>query len=273
MTILLIDMGNTRTKLGLLHTDTPLLDIAPVAFAHDDMPQVSDWLARIKQPIHAVYGIKVAHDALAARLESLVLPWSLTIQWLDSTTPHSLLSNAYQQPEKLGPDRWFSAIGLTNALGNQPQSFIHASFGTATTIDTVLYDSQAAQYHFAGGLILPGPHLMHQSLATHTAKLGLGEGSLAAFPSDTRSAITSGIAAAQAGAVLRQWLVTAEQQNTAPLLFCSGGGRNYVESELQSATQQCAQRRQSFDISPRWCTAPALDGLAMLARTLHSNSA
>src|SRR5690606_40571680 len=59
-----------------------------------------------------------------------------------------------------------------------PISLILASFGTATTIDTLVVKNTDTdpgnavhQYQFPGGLILPGPALMRTSLAENTAHL------------------------------------------------------------------------------------------------------
>lgn len=268
--ILLIDVGNTRTKLSLLRDNASSRDPQTVAYAHQDSAQIGQWLNKLAEPIQQAYGINVAHAEITAQLETLLLPLGIQVQWLDSSTPYAALNNDYATPTKLGPDRWFSAIGLVDTLTQPTPAIVHASFGTATTVDTIYYDAHAARYHFAGGLILPGPQLMHESLALHTAKLGLGEGEMHTFPTETRSAITTGIAAAQAGAVMRQWMASHKLMQHKPLLICSGGGRHYVEAELQSALQQHCFLTQQDATTLHWRAAPALDGLAAIARQQQS---
>src|SRR3546814_3488501 len=68
---------------------------------------------------------------------------------------------------------------------------------------TTLFRSQG-NLVFYGGLILPGPALMRSALATGTANLPEANAPFAAYPTHTHQAISSGIAAAQAGALLRQ---------------------------------------------------------------------
>ena len=63
---------------------------------------------------------------------------------------HAGTDQRYRQPAQLGSDRW-AAAGVCRLPGAHPP-FLLASFGTATTIDTVGPDNV-----FAGGLILPGP--------------------------------------------------------------------------------------------------------------------
>ncbi|MCQ9617615.1 type III pantothenate kinase [Paenalcaligenes niemegkensis] len=268
--ILLIDMGNTRTKLRLFEPDALTHHSDTAAFPHNELNQITDWLKKTPRLSKVAYGINVVDGALTSRLECLLLAEGVQIQWLDGTTPYTSLANSYQSAQKLGPDRWFSAIGLIATLRLPAQSMIHASFGTATTVDTIRYDPQTHQYRFLGGTILPGPLLMHQSLASRTANLGFGEGELELFPTETRSAITTGIAAAQTGAVMRQWLATYELDRKQPLLICSGGGWDYVETALKSALQQ-ERHLAPFDSALlQWRLAPALDGIAAIARQRQS---
>src|SRR5690606_39666042 len=89
---------------------------------------------------------------------------------------------------------------------------------------------------FTGGLILPGAALLARSLSQGTAGLPLARGKPADFPADTDTAIASGIAAAQAGALLRQWRLAADAHpRTSPPLFVNGRHRPRVQAGLQSA--------------------------------------
>lgn len=263
--MLFIDMGNTRTKLSLF---TPHSSVPPTTYAvaHTSMADIAAWLRLAPQPITHAYGIQVAGKERASQLEALLKQANITPQWLDSTTAYAKLHNAYPEPHKLGVDRWFSAIGLVHQYAAQRKAIVHASFGTATTVDSILLEPDTDRYQFAGGLIFPGPALMHQSLATATANLGLGEGQQAIFPTDTRSAISTGVAAAQAGAVVRQWIATAAQCQHAPLLVCSGGGRAYVEHELVRLFNHYCLERSLAPVTIHWQSAPALQGLAAVAR-------
>ena len=116
---------------------------------------------------------------------------------------------------------------------------------------------------FIGGLILPGAALMARSLARGTAELPLTQGEPADFPTDTDTAIASGVAAAQAGALLRQWRLAADAcPGMPPLLFVSGGDWPRVQTELRAALMCVAPGRTD---PPRWLDGPVLDGLASLA--------
>jgi type III pantothenate kinase len=170
--------------------------------------------------------------------------------------------NAYDKPDQLGADRWASMVGLAPYARSGPVML--ASFGTATTVDTLGPDGDD-HLMFHGGLIFPGPALMRSSLVAGTANLPAADGPTAAYPTHTHQAITSGIAAAQAGAVLRQWREGFERFGQAPRVFSSGGGWPVVEAE----TQRLLYRAQGDLGLPkeeiRWLATPVLDGLARVA--------
>ncbi|MBN9402020.1 MAG: pantothenate kinase, partial [Burkholderiales bacterium] len=75
--------------------------------------------------------------------------------------------------------------------------------------------------------------------------------------------IASGIAAAQAGALLRQRRLAADAYpGTRPLLFVSGGDWPRVQGELRAALSRVDPDGTD---PPRWLDSPVLDGLASLA--------
>jgi type III pantothenate kinase len=141
-------------------------------------------------------------------------------------------------------------LGLAARFKTAHPPLVLATFGTATTIDTLNPSN-----HFEGGLILPGPALMRQSLAQGTANLPLASGAGTDYPRQTLQAISTGVVAAQAGAVHRQCLTTQERFGVAPVLCVSGGGWPEVEQEL---------RRLLGHLQIEVLANPVLDGLAYL---------
>ena len=96
---------------------------------------------------------------------------------------------------------------------------------------------------------------MRQSLAQGTANLPLASGESNDYPRHTLQAISTGVVAAQAGAVWRQCNVAARRYGAQPILCVSGGGWPEVEAEVR-------QLMQALDI--RFLPNPVLDGLAKL---------
>lgn len=267
---LLIDIGNTRIKLS--YADAQGLRQVPhtVALAHSDLDQILPWLQQHGLRPGRALGICVASSALAKRVERQLAPIGCAVHWLNATIKCPLLRNDYDQPAQLGADRWLALIGvLAQQKSYVTRPIVHASFGTATTVDTIMPGSVHETARFIGGLILPGPKLMYDALTLNTAQLGKGIGPIQAFPTNTRAAISSGVNAAQAGAVLRQWQLTWQTQHGAPLLVCSGGGWDLIQEEIISAY---AQQRHLLNLAPEsvvWQPTPVLDGLSYMTTVYY----
>ena len=266
--ILLIDAGNTRVKIAWLAPDTGRRAAPPLMLEHSQLPALAGLLDFTPQRI---LGSNVAGSSIRNTLEHTCLAaWGLPIRWHDGRDGHDQLRNGYRDPARLGADRWLGLLGLLQHIQDEPAwqagaACVLASFGTATTIDTLAWhDSDGTrQAAFIGGLILPGAALMARSLSQGTADLPLAQGESTAFPTDTHTAIASGIAAAQAGALLRQYrLAAARCPGAAPLLFVSGGDWPRIQPELQTVLAGTGLDAAT----PRWLDSPVLDGLACLAR-------
>ena len=259
---LLIDAGNTRVKLGWLLPDGSR-ERQVGAFAHADIPDgLPHWLRTLPMRPRAALGVnvggKVLGEAIAGILEREI---ACPMHWQQSTTQALGLRNGYTQAAQLGTDRWLAMLGLWAHPTHRPAGAsrpvqVLASFGTATTIDTL-----SSQGIFEGGLILPGLQLMLNSLASGTANLPLADGQAVELPRDTHQAITTGVLAAQAGAVLRQLLTARNRFPGAALrLAVTGGAWPNIQPELERLLAQAGMA-----ITPWIMDNPVLDGLAMLA--------
>lgn len=261
--MLLVDAGNTRIKFGWLDPATGRRAPDMLALAHPDLDRLPSWLATLPQLPRLALGVNVAGAEAARRIAATVdRHCGATLQWVSSTATAAGVVNGYEQPSRLGTDRWVSLIGLA---GHAPGTAILATFGTATTVDTLGPADATACRRFEGGIILPGPELMRTSLANGTAGLPYAEGDVVPHPCNTHAAISSGIAAAQAGAVLRQWRVAIESLGETPQLYCAGGGWPLVSREVGAGLARAQSDLKIPASAPRWLDAPVLDGLARLA--------
>jgi len=270
--ILLVDIGNTRVKLAWLADGQSVRDTQPHSLDYAELAQFVEHLPHAPE---RVLGSNVAGRATAQALERACRHhWNQVVEWCTAQSGSELLHNPYAQPERLGADRWMGMLGVLRRIrhdadwqGGTP--CILANFGTATTVDTIRRtgpDAHSPEAAFLGGLILPGVTLMAQSLATGTAQLPLAQGACADFPTDTHTAITSGIAAAQGGALLRQWRLARQASGRPPRVFVTGGGWPAVQDDV-CKTLRLAQADLGLPpASPQWLDAPVLDGLACLAR-------
>ncbi len=193
--ILCIDCGNSRIKWGLRAAAGWW---AQGVLAHGEVGQLAaltvDW-----PDVQKILLANVAGPALAARIADVVAAaWpGRPLLTAASCAAAAGVRNGYQQPERLGVDRWCALLG---AWAKVRGCCLVVMAGTATTVDSLNADG-----FFPGGLILPGLDLMRKSLARDTAGLPLAQGRYVAQPTCTDDAIVSGCLDAQAGAIERAW--------------------------------------------------------------------
>ena len=252
MRVLLIDIGNSRIKWRFVDPrhDWP---------QHDDVEHANPSnqsgtlalieLPRLAQRLRAVHvpGLDAVHLSNVAGTEAEdTLRSAVSASW-GGVPVHSLIpnaaqcgvSNGYRDKTQLGPDRWAAMLGA-HALAPDRHLLV-CSFGTATTIDLLLAEDHAHRASFEGGLILPGFDTMRRALARDTARLPLAQGEVVDFAIGTDDAIASGIAAAQAGAVVhalrkaRARAASRDRERGAPRPFAcvlAGGGANTMAAYL-----------------------------------------
>jgi type III pantothenate kinase len=251
--LVIIDLGNSRLKVGLLCDDdkTAVWDNA-------DLASLNAWLGALyPKPYHRALGVNVAGAQQGVRVATAFADQGIELTWIRAQENAYGIINGYEQPERLGPDRWAAMVGVRSQIEDD-RPFVLATFGTATTIDTVGRDGR-----FVGGLILPGPVMMRAALANGTAELPLALGSVRDFPTTTDDAIDSGVAASQAGAVLRQWHLANARVGEVPCIYVAGGGWPLVEREIRRLfTAMVGNAAPEI----RVLSHPVLDGLSYIGR-------
>ena len=249
--IVLLDVGNSRIKLGW-HHPTMGREAAVHAMALSPLSQLPEtlrkWLSTLPVQPREARGANVAGHVVAQLIEQTLAEAGCPLQWSLPTSEPLGVRNAYDKPTQLGADRWAALLGLAGHFQDERVPLVLATFGTATTIDTLSPDKI-----FKGGLILPGPALMRQSLAQGTANLPLASGATTEYPTHTLQAIATGVVAAQAGAVWRQCDIAHKHFGVPPVLCVSGGGWLEVEAEV---------RRMHHKLKIEFIANPVLDGLA-----------
>lgn len=282
----LLDLGNTRVKVGWVNRLNGEREYAALALEYKDTDHIVPWLNQQNVTPDTVIGVNVAGKHNAQTMEALFLNHiGIAVQWRRSEHLAAGVLNRYRESQQLGADRWIAMIGLSQVVSDDIRPRLLASFGTATTVDTLCPTSLAPQRNdthsplnrisavtddadwvYEGGLIFPGPALMRSSLANNTAQLPAANGPTAAFPTDTHQAITTGIAAAQAGALMRQWQMALSRYGLAPRVYCTGGGWPIVKNEVQ-ALLTLTQRQNKLAEQPiQYLSSPILDGLARVAQ-------
>ncbi len=271
--IVLMDVGNTRVKLGwwdarlgrereahaltLRENEQPASSASSTAsgssIASNLSARLVEWLSSLPVPASGACGVSVAASDSNAVLEQTLAKAHIPIRWVRAQAETLGMTNRYDQPSLLGADRWAALLGVAGTYPQNAMPIILATFGTATTIDTL-----GPNAVFEGGMILPGPALMRSSLALGTAKLPHTQGGSVAFPRNTQQAISTGVLSAQAGALWRQCMVVKEMFPQTPLVCVSGGAWPQVEQEVRRVLTP-------LKIAIQHLSHPALDGLARLA--------
>ncbi len=163
----------------------------------------------------------VAGDGVAERLKQVLDAWTGCWQLASSSRQCCGITNFYQQPERLGIDRWCALVGARSLTS---EAVVVVMAGTATTIDTL--DGEG---RFLGGLIMPGIDAMRRALAHGTASLPLARGERVDYPCCTDDAIMSGIIEAHLGAIERAY---GRLACAAKACLISGGNANVLAKHL-----------------------------------------
>ena len=179
---ILVDAGNTLTKWQLRYAGNT------VAGGQGDLRALCDWVSALddsKQYAVAVSCVK--EDTYAHKIgEAFESLSSATLHFVKSSATFAGVSNAYDEPQCLGVDRWLALLAI-KARGEN--SAVIIDVGTACTIDVL------ENGHHLGGYIFPGMALARDALVANTDKIRFSEDPepSTSLGSDTASCVLSGI--------------------------------------------------------------------------------
>ena len=214
--MLLIDIGNSRVKAGVLERGR----------IHLQKP--CEWrTAEAGGPWHALLGglirptrmlvSNVAGNVIADTLTAWAQErWQMVPEFVTVQREFAGMTTRYDRPAQLGIDRWLAALaGFHLAKG----AVCVIDSGTALTVDIV----NAAGEHL-GGLITPGLGLMTRSLTQGTAQLSLDVvHRVDHIATNTAAAISLGCREAVAGLIVRVAERVRHELEQEPLWVVTGG--------------------------------------------------
>lgn len=219
--VLLVDIGNTRVKWARLERGRLRRQRAAV---HAGWTQ-ADFAKRVigrSRDIRRILAVSVAGErvdrlfAAAARARTGVEP-----EFFVTRRHVAGVTTLYVDPWRLGADRLVAAIGAHRIAQGRAVCVVVA--GTALTVDLV--DNEGCH---RGGMIIPAPGLMKESLLTRTngirrrAAGGSARGSL--FARSTRAGIEHGTRHAAAALIDRAVDEARNLLGRKPLVLLAGGG-------------------------------------------------
>lgn len=166
---LLIDVGNTNTKIGVAREDA----IVDSFVLPTDLEETADTFGFKVNGLCRCLGVSL-RDVKSWVVSSVVPPVDqllaqagerfgrLEVQFVPRDIPVPL-HNRYANPREVGADRLVTSFAARR-LFEQP-NLIVIDFGTATTVECVCHDE------YLGGFICPGVFSSLRALAVKTAKL------------------------------------------------------------------------------------------------------
>lgn len=221
MTVLAVDVGNSRIKWGFHHEGEwlsmgalPRVDSSRLANVWADHPVPS-----------RIVGCNVAGEEAGREIDRAVAVRGCRMEWVVSRARQCGVINRYDEASQLGADRWAALIAARRRV---PGGCIVLGAGTAVTIDAM-----NAQGEFVGGVILPNPSIMAESLEKHTAALKRQPGKFHLLPTNTADAITTGAYLAVGGALNRIEHALRTLGETACEVIMTGGGASDLQPTLE----------------------------------------
>lgn len=215
-TRLLVDVGNTRLKLGFA-------EAGQLVARHELAWQETAFEARLQALLGTLPDAQrvllscVAGSATRDRIVRIlrahagIEPEIATVQ-----RQACGLVNGYRDPGQLGVDRWLGAVAAWRRIAG-PVCTIDC--GTAMTVNVI-----SERGEFLGGTISAGLGLMHEALAGRTAALALPLAGATAWPAtDTDTAIRTGCLEAAAGLAERALRRLRSLSATAAVALVTGG--------------------------------------------------
>jgi type III pantothenate kinase len=226
---LLLDVGNTRLKWGVLDDDRIRRT------GHIAMQKIRDeglgvLTSRLPRGVDTVLVSNVAGATFATRLSGVIgMHCECDVHFAKSGRAACGVRNGYRHPRRLGVDRWVAMIG---AWAELESACIVVDAGTAVTIDAIGADGQ-----HLGGQIFPGVRLMLDALAASTSDIPAVRRQLPAtagldmFGDTTSKAVQHGAWNAVAGAVDRA-ITTLRSNAYDPAVVLTGGDASRMLTAL-----------------------------------------
>jgi type III pantothenate kinase len=239
MSVLLLDVGNTRLKWGVLD-DGGIRRTGHIAQEKIREQGLVVLTTKLPRRVDAVRASNVAGTRFATRLSGVIgMHCNADVHFARSEKRGWGVTNGYRQPRRLGVDRWVAMIG---AWAEVQSSCLIVDAGTALTLDAIDDDG----VHL-GGQIIPGVDTMLGSLATATSDIPFVSAApkqtssdIKMFGRNTAVAVREGAQNAVAGAIERA-IRTLRSNAYDPTIILTGGGASRILGALEETPVQRPQ--------------------------------
>ncbi|WP_263081711.1 type III pantothenate kinase [Endozoicomonas sp. Mp262] len=226
--ILELDAGNTRLKWRVLR-DGRVADAGYLINSDSwrvQLPVLLERLGTIDFARASVVSGSRRKELLASIISEGL---GVDIKFASPVKRWKTLEVSYQEPGKLGVDRWLAMLAAHHEGGARVKLVVDC--GTALTLDVV-----DARGRHLGGYIVPGLDMMKKSLQLNTAHLMLYEDPVATIAPGraTRDCINQGILSMAVSLINTQ-----AKMYPGALVFLAGGDAGQVESYIESEKIFC----------------------------------
>lgn len=259
--ILLVDVGNTRLKFAfywqspsgqaVISNQEAMIHKGQMRQEIDAaMKKARQAVAEQQEKISRVLVSSVAGELTEqAMIKATQAHFGLSPEFARTGKTFSGLTIAYEQPAKLGVDRWLAMLAALRLERFEPllkkqekpenSSVCVVDSGSALTIDVV-----SAKGDHQGGFIIPGLRLMYDSLLNGTREV---QAESPVFESrdwgiNTNQAVTHGAVFAVVATVAEAYRQFARQVGGDVALVLTGGDAQILSSGLQAACQVQAKQ-------------------------------
>lgn len=224
--IVLVDIGNTRTKL-IKSFGAKLTDLLSIENEKLSSQLIVDYFDGALEVIVA----SVNSVDLNRLIDHAATELSIPCQFIKTAATAFGVKNSYQVFENLGVDRWLAILGAAKLFPNQNVLVIDS--GTATTIDLL---NEAGQH--LGGWITPGIDLMHQSLQINTENINSQKQTHVSttFGKDTAECVDNGCWAVLAATIERAVKQAETEYSAIDQVVLTGGNCKIIAPHLSVQT-------------------------------------
>ncbi len=230
MTALLLDVGNTRIKWGVLK-DGRIRSTGHIAQQRVRETGLQVLTTRLPTRVDEVFASNVAGASFATRLTGLISAHcNCDVHFAKSVRSGWGVTNGYKQPRRMGVDRWVAMVG---AWARVEAACLVVDAGTAITIDAIDDDG----VHL-GGQIIAGVSTMAAALCEATSDIPMVKpaparqvSDLRMFAHNTAGAVQEGAQNAVAGAVERAFQ-TLQSSGYESTIVLTGGDASRILNAL-----------------------------------------
>ena len=181
--MLLIDVGNSRIKWSVWQNNQ-MTDNLKFFYGEENLQDLLlKNLANVSR--QKVFVCSVANPKIGQIITKWFDSyWGIPAEFVETQRQQLGVVNAYHNEKALGVDRW---LGMLAAYQRYKKAVCVIDCGTAVTLDLV---NETGQH--LGGLIMPGLHMMRQSLLMGAQRIDSLQGEVTVLANNTEDAVIGG---------------------------------------------------------------------------------